>query len=334
MASGDFDTISHVHVMLSEPRSGVFDAIAISSGDVTPEPWVPNDCASYMTLNFDVLKSYDAIGKVVNVIAGENAFQNAVQRSINERIEVDFQKDILEACEGRFTLLTRIEKPASINNHAFLVGAKLKDSKEFQKLVDRMTEKYKDNIEKGGFAGTTFWKIKIPEPAPQAEDTPQAELTREERERRFRARFELRGPQPCFTMLGDYLVYCDRISGMEHAIKTMNDPSKSLAKDLEFKLIMGKIKRQPGGDTPGMITFSRPEEAMRLLYELAQGEQAKTLLAGQAERNDFFKNVDKAMKDHPLPPFSVIQKFLAPGGGLLTSDETGIHYAAFQLRRK
>jgi hypothetical protein len=121
---------------------------------------------------------------------------------------------------------------------------------------------------------------------------------------------------------------------LEHIIIAHGNGSAPLAKDLEFKLSMSKIKRQPGGETPGMISFNRPEEGMRLLYDIANGEQAKTFLAGQAENNDFFKNVDKAMKDNPLPPFALIAKYLAPGGGLLTNDETGIHYAAFQLRRK
>ena len=40
------------------------------------------------------------------------------------------------------------------------------------------------------------------------------------------------------------------------------------------------------------------------------------------------------MGPDPLPPFPVLAQYLAPGGGMLTSDETGIHYTGFVLKRK
>lgn len=323
MATGDFDSVSHLHVMLDEPRSGVIDAIAITNGDTAPEAWVPADAASYMTINFDAEKSYQAIAKVYNSIAGENALQNEVQRRINDPIEIDFEKELLAASAGRFTMMTWIQKPIRLDSQAVLFGVKLKDPKEFQVVLDRLAEKYKDNIEKTAYGVTPYWQAKRP-----AQDG--IEVERND----GNTRVAVRPPQPCFAIVGDYLLLSGRPACLEHAIITNSDGSKSLSKDLEFKLIMSKIKRQPGGETPGMISFNRPEEGMRMLYDLANGEQAKGFLATRSESNDFFKNVDKAMKDNPLPPFQVIAKYLAPGGGLLTNDETGIHYAAFQLRRK
>ena len=40
------------------------------------------------------------------------------------------------------------------------------------------------------------------------------------------------------------------------------------------------------------------------------------------------------MDEQPLPPFAVLQRYLAPGGVTVTDDETGLHYTAFSLRRK
>lgn len=323
MATGEFDSVSHLHVMLDEPRSGVLDAIAVTAGDTTPESWVPADIASYMTINFDAQKSYDAIAKVYNSISGENALQNEVKKNINDRLEVDFEAELLAATAGRYTMLSWIEKPAKIGSQCNLIGIKLKDPKAFQETLDKLTEKFKDDLEKTAYGTTPYWKAKREEPNP-------VEVNREERQ----VRVGIRNPQPCFAIIDDYLLLSDRTTCLEHIIIAHGNGSAPLAKDLEFKLIMSKIKRQPGGETPGMISFNRPEEGMRLLYDIANGEQAKTFLAGRAENNDFFKNVDKAMKDNPLPPFALIAKYLAPGGGLLTNDETGIHYAAFQLRRK
>jgi len=78
----------------------------------------------------------------------------------------------------------------------------------------------------------------------------------------------------------------------------------------------------------------RPEEALRFVYELARADTTKKGLENAAENNPFLKNVDKALKDNPLPAFSVLAKYFAPGGGMMVNDETGIHYMTFTLKRK
>jgi hypothetical protein len=83
-----------------------------------------------------------------------------------------------------------------------------------------------------------------------------------------------------------------------------------------------------------MLSFNRPEEGMRMIYDLAKAENTKEFLNSRGEENSFLKSVNKAMEDNPLPPFAVIAQYLAPGGGFLSSDETGFHYASFQMKRK
>jgi hypothetical protein len=134
--------------------------------------------------------------------------------------------------------------------------------------------------------------------------------------------------------LGDYLVLTDSTECLHHAILTQSDSSQSLLNQLDYKLITSKIRRQPGGDSPGLITFDRPEEGLRLMYEMATSDDVHQRLAARAENNAFFRTLQTALKDHPLPPFSVIAQYLAPGGGLLTNDETGFHYTGFSLRRE
>jgi hypothetical protein len=79
---------------------------------------------------------------------------------------------------------------------------------------------------------------------------------------------------------------------------------------------------------------------MKLLYELATSDNTKKNLARQAENNpsplgkDFFKRLDDTLKEHPLPPFKVLAKYLAPAGAMMTQDETGFHYMSFALKRK
>ena len=144
----------------------------------------------------------------------------------------------------------------------------------------------------------------------------------------------LRTPDPCIAIVGDYLMGCDSEQFLKYVISSKGDAKNKLAKSLDFRLVASRIRRQRGGDDPGMISFSRPEEGMRNLYEMGTADGVRQTLASGAENNQVFGALHGALDRNPLPPFSVIAQYLAPGGGLLTSDETGIHYMGFTLKRK
>ena len=52
---GQYDSVTHIHVLLDNPRSKIFKMIALEPGDANPERWAPTNVASYMTVhvNFD-----------------------------------------------------------------------------------------------------------------------------------------------------------------------------------------------------------------------------------------------------------------------------------------
>jgi hypothetical protein len=102
---------------------------------------------------------------------------------------------------------------------------------------------------------------------------------------------------------------------------------------LDFKLIFSRIQQYPGPAKPGMMAFQRPEESMRSFYELATSPTTRRRLEEMAKTNQAMRALNEALTENPLPPFSAIAKYLAPGGGMMVSDETGIHYTAFGLRR-
>ena len=83
-----------------------------------------------------------------------------------------------------------------------------------------------------------------------------------------------------------------------------------------------------------MISFSRPEEVLKSLYELATKDSTLTALSQGAEENEFFKVLDRAMQGSPLPDFEEIAKYLSPRGAMTISDETGLHTISFTLKRK
>jgi hypothetical protein len=135
------------------------------------------------------------------------------------------------------------------------------------------------------------------------------------------------------AIIGDSLVMSNRQRFLEKAIMTQNGTESRLIEELDFRLIASKIKRQPGGQDACMISFERPDEALRVGYELLHSEEVRQQIAKMKDGNPFFQALDEALTNNQLPPFEVIAKYLAPGGAMLTNEESGFHYVGFGLRR-
>ena len=183
-------------------------------------------------------------------------------------------------------------------------------------MLDKVLQKHAERVEKQQYGNVRYWSIRIPQ-RPMREGGP-----------------ALRQPLPCFGIVGDYLLLSDSMLAFQEAVVTSTDLERGLSRSLDFKLIAEKIKRQPGGDAPGAIQFSRAEEGLRFWYDLAASEESKRRLSQQAAGNQFFGALDKALNDNPLPPFSVLAQYVAPGGGMLVNDEMGLHYMTFTLKRQ
>lgn len=336
-AAGDFDMITHLHVKLSEPRTGVLEMLALKSDDTTPEKWVPADVARYITINWDANKTYTTLAELYDSFRGEGRLSADVKSRISDRLGVDFETEILDNFGDRITYATWYERPARIGSEAALLGIRLKDPEEFAPVLEKLTDKYRDRLQKDSYGGVTYWTLRRDEmaqvPAAGDPDVSDGERRRLERRRRRQERFRTLRPSPCFAVLDDYLIVADRTEFLHKVIVANGDASSSLAKELDFKLIAGKIRRQVGGAKPGMVTFSRPEEQFKVLYEMATGDETRQRLADAAQGNEFFGALDGALQRNELPPFSVIAQYLAPGGGMLVSDETGFHYTGFVLKR-
>lgn len=317
LATDEFDGIFHIHAMLENPRNGVLKMVAFESGEVTPEPWVPKDAASYATLNWNVGKTYDELTRLYDTFRGENAWEDQVLNGVRDRVDLDLEKEFIDTLEGRATLVQWMQRPARINSQSNLVGLKVKNPDQASGTLDRVASKFPQALERKTFGGATYYLAATG--GRGGNNQANSELVRR--------------PTPCLAILGDYLLLTDNEKLFEQAVITKSDASQSLANELDFKLIANKIQRQQGETKAGMISFNRPEEGFRTLYELATASSTQSRLAAAAENNRAFQALNGALTNNPLPPFSVLAQYLAPGGALVTDDETGIHYTAFSLRR-
>jgi hypothetical protein len=314
--AGAFDSISHAHVLIENPRSGVLDAIALEATDTSPEPWVPTEVVSYTTFRWNFVRSYKAAEKLYDSIRGDGALAREFERLIQAPTGVDFSKQVLPSLDGRVSYVRWIERPITPFSQSMLIAFKLKDVTVARRALETAYSTNQGAMVRQSSSGKDYYEAS---PGRGSRDRPPAAPP---------------PPQPCFGILDDYLVFANRRGLYERVIQVAGTPAESLASALEYKVVAAKAVRQAGSKKPGMISFSRPEESLRFFYELAAAEQTREQIKKRAESIPFFKPLNAALEAHPLPPFEVLQRYLAPGGAVIVDDETGLHYTAFALRRK
>ena len=185
--AGEFDSVAYLHVLLEGPRSGILKMIALEPGETKPESWVPADAAGYMTLNWNFQTTFDELVLLFDSFRGEGALQGILGKQVKDAIGVDIEKELVPALTGRLSLCSRIERPIALNSAATAIGLQLTDPDAFGEVFERFTKKHEAFLDKKVHAGKEYFQIAMPQ---FREDRPGPPP-----------------PIPCFTLIGDYLIF-------------------------------------------------------------------------------------------------------------------------------
>ena len=343
----EYESIIHLHIALANPRAGIIKMLAIEPGDLEPEPFYPPNVANYFTANWNLDTTYNEIEKIYDLFNGEGALADELSENFTEQFGVDLKEDIISSMEGRISFAQVNVDSGALNGQATIVSAKLKDPGEFEEIFADLREgiqelvdgENRDNDNKiftsEKYRGVEYFVL--PQP-PSQEDIEQRRQERLERlreqgrdipDRPRRVQFQIRRASPCIGIIGDYLVFTDSVDFMKMAIKSDKNPDDVLADDPDYKKLLREIKRQLDGKKPALITYQRPEETFRMLYDAVKHEQTQSAIKDRAEDNPFFQALNKAFIENEMPDFDDLVKYFKPTAGVMTNDETGFHYMAF-----
>lgn len=311
-----FESVHHTHILTDLPRTGVLGILSPRDGDVSPEEWVPNDSATYLTLHWDLPKSYAAFIVAYEQFRGQETWSAKVLPLLRERYGVDVERELLNALDGRITRVTWTNDAELVSRAATMVGLRLKDGGKFKSTLQKMISHSRQSFKKRTADGVSYY-LYSPNPAMLASDAASRSLA-----------------NSYVAILGDYLLLSDNELLLKRAIETKRGVSPMLGEELDFKLNASKIKRLSRGTRPSLISFSRPEYGLRATYDVLRSEESRERLGRMAEQNQVIGAVHKALSKHPLPPFHVIAKYFAFSGRLVTSDDSGIHSVGFTFRRQ
>lgn len=335
-----FESVAHAHIMLANPRAGVFKMLALKPGEYQPESWVPDNVNGYVSTSWDFQQMVAEIGKIVNTFQGDEAMENAIEENINEELGVDFQEDILTLMTGRVSVVTMIDFPATFNSQMQGLAIELADVEKFTEFRETFFARLEEegdleDIEEVEYKGVSYWT--------------EPELDRVERNERIRERlreraeqngsenvFETEQGQVCVGVVGNSLIICSSVKFMETAIDTERGEHPSLAEDPEYVETTDTMIKLLRNDMPAATFFQKPAAGFEMMFDLAGSDNMKGLLelieGDDEEPTPYIGGFKQVLEDNPLPDFDEVRSFFAPSGGFITDDDTGYHLMFFQMK--
>ncbi|MFN6208679.1 MAG: DUF3352 domain-containing protein [Planctomycetota bacterium] len=328
-----FESVTHLHLMLANPRAGILEMLALKPGKYQPQLWVSDQAVSYVSTSWDVNKVYAELGKMVDLFTSEGEFERQVETNVNERLELNLKDDILAAMDGRFTVTSWVEPPARLNSQVNAIGLGLSDPEKAEEIIRQLIQRAIDArgdqedaeppVIEEKYKGITIWTAPVPED--------RRERIRQRREE-GEMQFEIRIPEPGFAIIDGSLVAADSVSFIKFAIDTYKGENPPLVDDPSFKQVSRQMTNLLGTDMPAAIFYSQPGPMMESMLNLAKGDDVKGALERGGEENRFVKNFQRALEDNPLPDWEEIRDFFASSGGFITSDDSGYHALLFNLK--
>ena len=324
IAPNEFDSIIHGHLLLNPNRQGIMKVIRPKAGSTEPEPWVSEQVTSYFTMNWDMAKTFSAVEGIVDTFAGEGTFNERFVKEADRNLGIDLRQDIIEGLDDRLSLVQLIIPPKKINSQSNVYCVHVKNASRMKsEILPKMFEKLKGS---GGpqLASKLFGDATIYTIEPRNVEEVEGRVERS----------NIRLPRPAVCILDDQLILSDSLEAIEEVIKMNSSGDALLSESIEFKLVRDRIKAQLKNSEMSILAYQRPEEAMRLMYDLAADPQNIDNLEQFAQNNPFITALVSAVRSKKLPPFEVIAKYLAPGGAFIVDEETGLHYTGFSMRRE
>jgi len=145
----DYEAVMHGHVLLTNPRTGIFALLAFKPTDYEPEPFIPQSANNHSMVSLDAPKGYAELTKIVDSFAEPGYFEKIVQDNINDDLQLDLKEDIINTIDGRITWFQWIEEPAMLNSNRNGIAIRLKDPAKFEMLLDKIAEKANDDFAGG-----------------------------------------------------------------------------------------------------------------------------------------------------------------------------------------
>jgi hypothetical protein len=312
MATGQYDGLNHMHLLLNNPRTGILSMLAFQAGDYTPQAWVPAEIETYITGRWSFESFYNRLRSIVDGFQGEGAFDREVGGSLNRDLGIDLKSQIVDNLAGRVTLVAGFETPVRLQGRHNILAIELNDEAGAQQVLDAIINRGNpDRFERRQFGQATYYAIKSPFDEMPAEQRP------------F---------NPFVGVFDKHFFAGTSTNLFEKLVAARQGETPRLADSDEYSRVAGTFSDATAGVPPAIVVVQRPEMSWKFWYELLQQQSTRDFIEQAAADNEIVERFAAILRDGALPPFEVIKKYVAPSGGVLYDTDNGFHGITFSLR--
>ncbi|MGE0755936.1 MAG: hypothetical protein AB7F89_01720 [Pirellulaceae bacterium] len=303
----------------------------VNTEKTTPQDWVPERLATYLTFYWKVQEAFWHSESLVNEIAGADVFRdvlNDIEKDPNGP-QINVQNEFIQYLGQRLTVVSDYREPITTKSERVILAIEVLNPEAVMAAVNK-TMSSDRNAKKIVVDGHTIWEMT------QEEDFAVEQIKIEGdvlgglgedlgeepvEEKRFR-------PNAAVTVAhGSFLIgtHVDYVVEMLKSVKE----GERLSDAKDFVRVETALK-ELGADQDAFRCFTRSDQAYRVTYEMIrQGKmpEAETLLAkllnGLFAPDDEDSLRPQQIDGSKLPEFEQVQAYLGPAGFYVRADEHG-----------
>lgn len=306
-----FEDIIHLHVAINPPRDGIFGLLRPVSGETQPPSWVPADAASYTTLNWRLDATLKNSESFIGTFTDGRTIDEAIIHPAETWSGVSIRDELMPLLTGRYALVRRLELPIQDGGMVSTHAVEVRDAGEMAALIERVREKRPQSLKLDTVSGHAIYRVQTP-----GQLSAEIEMA------------ESKGP--LLFMIDSWLIVTTGVKTAKELIATSGGLRARLNDDLSYAQVAGELSGMLRGKEQFQMSFTRPDQWVRVGYEWIQSEASKVDPDANADR--WTTKLRGAVGSSKLPPFEKLSKYFAPSGSFMYDEPNGIHFAAYALR--
>lgn len=325
-----------------------------NGGELSPQPWVPADIATYITFNLDILEAFDNIGPFFDEVIAESgedeeSVWEETLKSLKEDPfgpQIDLREDLVQHLGQRVTLVTDYLLPITPTSERLLLAVETTNEPALAATIRKSMEtdeevvirKFKDHV---------IWEVVEQEAPIDDFELLDVELPGDEDKLGLDDQWneipEEEGrllPHSAVTVAHGHLFVASHVDFLTKVLTTIEE-GRTLADAIEYKLVAKELDELVHSEQSFRI-FIRTDEAIRPTYELLRAgrmPESETLfgrllnaLLGADDETELREQLIEAEK---LPEFQVVRRYLGPAGVCITTEPNfGWFISGFLLNKQ
>ncbi len=320
---GGLDWVLQAHLFIDGDRQGIPQMLSFDNYPAQPPAWIPDDVTKFSEFRFQPQQTLTAFRKLFDLFRGENATENALRENISERIDLDFEKQIIPALTGQCVRLERLVQDHLNPSSAF--GLQFRSATQANDVLQKLVTKF--NFPEESIGSRSMFVLRRNR---ERAESAQAESPGDTSESPGRRRRLIRRNTAALAVIDDFLVFAD---DRELLSDLLADRRRGSLREREtYRTVRSAMKNDLGLERTSYALWVDAAAEWRQRFALLSSPDVMARMRERAQSQPWAMAAMQSLNDHPLPPFDAIERYFAPSGAAMTNEESGFHLTAFSLK--